>query len=123
MKYLRLIDHNGIERHVFQVFVEGQDFEYEFPEPVAIWFGKLQLVDKLPGETEVFEDHTIDDAREDFERDKGVLVEPETVDQGSIGDTGVASPNTLEGFKVTPESSDDRATCKGSKGDKRTKTP
>ena len=65
MKYLRLIDHNGIERHVFPVFVEGQDFEYEFPEPVALWFGKLQLVDELLG---VVEETTIEVTREEAVR-------------------------------------------------------
>ena len=118
MKYLRLIDHNGIERHVFQVFVEGQDFEYEFPEPVALWFGKLQLVDELPG---VVEEVTIEDAIElakEVIRKEELENEPETAITAGNGDTGATSSDTFESAKVTLEISDSGAASKGSKRDK-----
>uniref|UniRef100_A0A6H1ZYC8 Uncharacterized protein n=1 Tax=viral metagenome TaxID=1070528 RepID=A0A6H1ZYC8_9ZZZZ len=118
MKYLRLIDHNGIERHVFQVFVEGQDFEYEFLEPVALWFGKLELVDKLlePEPREVEE--IIEETKETIVRIEEVQFEPETAITAGNGDTGATSSDTFESAKVTPEISDSGAASKGSKRDK-----
>ena len=140
MKYLRLIDHNGIERHVFPVFVEGQDFEYEFPEPVALWFGKLQLVDVVPepesGDMPEFKtwqdiadeaieepeprevEEIIEEIKETIVRVEEVQFEPETAITTGNGDTGATSSDTLESAEVTSEISDSGAASKGSKRDK-----
>jgi len=118
MKYLKLIDHNGIERHVFQVFVEGQDFEYEFPEPVALWFGKLQLVDVVP-EPEIPLAGLYGESRYIPEmKSEEVQFEPETAITAGSGDAGATPSDALEGAEVTPENSDSGAASKGSKRDK-----
>jgi len=48
MKKLILYDHTGKKQAEHDVFVDGSDFVWTAEEPVAMWFGKILLVDKEP---------------------------------------------------------------------------
>lgn len=45
MKKLVLINHQGEVKHTFDVYLEGADFEHEFPAPVAVWLGTVAILD------------------------------------------------------------------------------
>jgi len=103
MKYLRLIDHQGNKQYTFQVFVEGQDFKWEAPTPVAVWLGKIELVDKIPEfkpEVEAGYEAVIASVNVGI---KEVLGELETVCTESSRDEGVNSPEQPEGIEKLPE--------------------
>jgi hypothetical protein len=60
MKKLILYDHNGQKVGEHDVYVEGSDFEWVSPQPVAVWFGRILLVDKEPEAEEVEEQATLE---------------------------------------------------------------
>lgn len=118
MKYLRLTDHNGIVTLVQQVFVEGPDFEWESPEPVAMWFGKIELVDKLPSMWEDTELIELQEVVHEKELKEVQSVEPKPVITESSGDTGASSHYEPESAEVSSENGNGRHTSKRDKRDK-----
>ena len=105
MKYLRLTDHNGVVTLVQQVFVEGPDFEYRFPQPVALWFGKIELLDKLPREEELETWEEIRHLLVAKELEEVKVSEPETVITESSGDTRPITSSELESVENAPQDS------------------
>jgi len=121
MKYLRLLDHNGNVTLIEPVYVEGPDFEYTFPQPVALWFGKIELLDKLPltyeeGMQIAIQETTILDKFK-----KEVEIELETVSDKGSGDSGVVTPSQPESIEMEVESRNGGEVTKGDKRDRKFK--
>ena len=53
MKYLQIYDHLGNLIKEFEVYVDGQDFNWAAPKPEPVWLGTIRLVaEKAAGQVE-----------------------------------------------------------------------
>lgn len=97
MKYLRLVDHLGNEVLKLEVFVEGQDFEWQSAYPQAFWLGKVQLVDKIPEPEKRDTEEIIEEAKELIVRIEEALPEPVLpVQEGEPKPEPEPEPETVE---------------------------
>lgn len=125
MKKLILYNHIGTKLLDLEVFVEGQDFVWQSPKPVAFWLGKICLVDKEPEPeqpvaTEVIGTPMFEVAVEKRPEEKlsgpvgihtlalldslkEVKDEPETVDNQSAGDSRISEASEPESVEGLPE--------------------
>jgi len=138
MKHLIMYNHLGDKVLDKEVFVEGQDFEWSTPTPIAYWLGKIILVDKEP-EPEKQEEAIVEPEPEpefetqeqideeirleaetqayiDKQKEEVTEVEPETVSDKSTGDKGTGEAEQLESLEITPEANTGGDAIKGGEG-------
>lgn len=101
MKKLILYDHMGNKLLEQEVFVEGQDFTWQSPKPVAFWLGEICLVDKEPEPELVAEGTTGITTLAEIFGVKEVEHEPTEADNQNTGDSRVSEasePKSIEGI-------------------------
>ena len=125
MKKLIIENHLGAKELELEVFVEGQDFEYEFTNPTCFWLGKIMLLDLATIEkrkkerAEALVDHILGEVlppvevkpelevkpepEPEIEPKEEVKGEPETVGNTSGGDSGTRPPDEPESAERLPE--------------------
>lgn len=115
MKKLRLYDHLGNLVMEHDVFVEGQDFTWVATMPTAVWFGGIALVDeKLAVKFTDWKD-IAEEVVQELEPEKEVIIEPEILDNQSVGDKGTDETSQHESLEVIPEKKVRRRTHKRDK--------
>jgi len=105
MKKLIIYDHRGEKQLEFDVYVEGQDFKWQSPNPQAFWLGEIVLVDAVPEETTT--SLLLDSQFRSFNEisQEEVIDESKTVDNQGIGDAGVSESvesESTEGLSERP---------------------
>ena len=143
MKKLIVYDHNGIKLLEQEVFVEGQDFQWQSPTPRAFWLGKIVIVDKEPEpepkvEGPILQDDLIEITRDSepepinveieeaniamvYQLSKEVKDESETTDNQGVGDTGVSEDVESESIERVPKQSAGGQTRKRSRKSRKSK--
>jgi len=103
MKKLILYDHQGNKLLEKDVFVEGQNFHWQSPKPMAFWLGEIMLVNVVESESDTtLKVETIVPEPITSEREEE-KVESEKIHNQDTGNSRVSEASKLESLEGLPE--------------------